>query len=436
MPAKNKRKPKVSRKEQAIAKIKARTDSNLFSSQPHRSHRKIVFLVVDGLADELKSGRKTPLQAAVKPNLDWLVSNGASGELELMSESLWRAIDQKGVSQYANTELLGYSAERYPLGRGPLEALGSGVPYCNGYLALRCNFASVSPDGKVVDRRAGRNIYGLNELARYVNEHVHIAAKHVFMRTYGHRAVLIIQEPLSDKIEGNDAAEGHSMPRIKPLEPEADRSAALVQEFVDKARGVLEFHPKNSERIDRGLPPANCLLARQPGNSIPAFPRFAARWGLRNAMCIAENGVMKATCLLAGFSSINVPEFETDGEADNEKTLDFIFESIDSALVEYDFVYAHIKGADEAAHDKDPAAKRKIIEAIDKRLEGFHKFGGTLVVTCDHVTSSLTGKHERGPVPVLLYGKRKDGVKKFDELSAKKGSLGRMSGHDLLKRIL
>ncbi|MCX6821012.1 MAG: alkaline phosphatase family protein [Candidatus Aenigmarchaeota archaeon] len=435
MVAKTRRKPKISRKARAIAITKARTDSSLSASRSGKPRRKMVFLVIDGLADELKAGRKTPLQAAVKPNLDWMASNGASGELELMTEALWKGIDQKGVSQYANTELLGYSAERYPLGRGPLEALGAGLPYCNGHLAMRCNFASVSPDGRVVDRRAGRNIYGLNELARYVNEHVHIAAKHVFMRTYGHRAVLIIQEQLSDKLEGNDAAEGHAIVKVRPLAPEADRSAVLVQEFLDKARGVLEFHPKNSERIDRGLPPANYLLARQPGNRLPAFPRFAARWGLHNAVCIAENGVMKATCLLAGFSSINVPEFETNGEADQEKTLDFIFESIDSALTEYDFVYAHIKGADEAAHDKDPAAKRKIVEAIDKRLEGFRKFGGTLVVTCDHITSSVTGRHERGPVPVLVYGKRKDGVKKFDELSAKKGSLGRMSGHDLLKHI-
>lgn len=246
-----------------------------------RKHRKVVFIVVDGLADVVKAGRKTPLQAAVKPNIDWLAANGANGELELIGESLWKAIDQKGVSQYANVELLGYSAERYPLGRGPLEAVGAGLPFTNGQLALRCNFASASPDGKVVDRRAGRAAYGLNELARYVNERVQIAAKHMFMRTYGHRAVLIIQEPLSDRIEGNDAAEGMPIGRVRALAPEAERSAQLVQDFVDKARGVMEFHPKNSERIDRGLPPANYLLVRQPGNTIPVLPSFPRRWGIK-----------------------------------------------------------------------------------------------------------------------------------------------------------
>lgn len=145
---------------------------------------------------------------------------------------------------------------------------------------------------------------------------------------------------------------------------------------------------------------------------------------------------MKATCMLAGFSSINVPEFESRDMSGQNKALDFVFDNIDSALAEYDFVYAHINGADEAAHDRDPQMKRKIIEAIDARLEGFKKFNGTLVFTCDHITSSLTGKHEFGPVPVFVYGKRKDALKRFDELSAKKGSLGKLSGHDLLKRIM
>jgi len=401
-----------------------------------RSRRKIVFLVIDGLADAAKPGKKTPLQAARKPNMDWLAANGASGELELISDSLWAAIDRKGVSQYANVNLLGYTAERYPLGRGPLEAVGAGLPYTNGHLALRCNFASASADGKVVDRRAGRATYGLNELARYVNEHVHIDAKHMFMRTYGHRAVLIIQEPLSDKIEGNDTAEGAAIGRVKPLAAEAERSAQLVQDFVDKARGVMEFHPKNSERIDRGLPPANYLLVRQPGNRIAALPNFARRWGVKNAVCIAEPGVMKATCLLAGFSSINVPEFEgRDTLSGQLKALDFIFDNIDSALAEYDFVYAHVKGADEAAHDRDPEMKRKIIEAIDERIAAFKKFNGVLVITADHITSSVSGQHERGPVPVLIYGKRKDALKKFDEISAKKGSLGKLTGRELMKHI-
>jgi 2,3-bisphosphoglycerate-independent phosphoglycerate mutase len=40
-----------------------------------------------------------------------------------------------------------------------------------------------------------------------------------------------------------------------------------------------------------------------------------------------------------------------------------------------------------------------------------------------------------GPVPVLVYGRRKDKVKTFDEFSAKKGSLKKFTGRQLLKYV-
>jgi len=408
---------------------KTRKTTTKKSVSKAKKQKKVVFIVVDGLADTVQNG-KTPLSEAKKPNIDWLAANGACGELMLITKPLWEEIDQKGVSQYANVNLLGYNPSKYPLKRGPLEAVGSGVPYREGHLAVRCNFATVDKEMHITDRRAGRNTCGLDEIARYINQHVRIGAKHVFMRTYGHRAVLIIKKRLSDEIKGNDTGEGQIVGRIEAIAPEAEESAKLVQEFVDKSRNMIHFHPKNSERIDRGLPPANYILIRQAGNQLFALPEFAKRWKIKKAVCIAENGVMKATCMLAGFSSINVPEFDN-----HSKWLDYIFENIDSALAEYDFVYAHIKGADEAAHDKDFERKKKVIEDIDMHLGDLKNFDGIIVLTCDHITSSQRGTHEYGPVPVLVYGKKKDPVKTFDEKHVQEGSLGRKSGRELLKFI-
>lgn len=391
--------------------------------------KKVVFLVVDGLADKPRNG-KTPLSEARKPNIDWFAANGACGELTLINKAMWSKINTKGISQYANVNLLGYTADRYPLDRGPLEAAGSGVPYKEGHLAVRCNFATVDRSMRIVDRRAGRSTYGLDDVARHINQNVKIGADHIFMRTYGHRAILIIKKRLSSSIKGNDVGVGEVVTRVEALSPNAKETAKLVQEFIDKSRNAIHFHPKNSERIDMGIPPANYILARQAGNKLFALPSFAKRWRIKNAVCIAENGVMKATCMLAGFNSINVPEFD-----DHTDWLDFIFENIDAALAEYDFVYAHIKGADEAAHDKDPARKRKIIEDIDAHLESFRGFNGVVVLACDHITSSESGGHEYGPVPVLVYGRKKDAVKTFDERAVKKGALKKMSGRNLQKFI-
>ncbi len=389
-----------------------------------RIGKKIIFIVVDGLADMLEND-KTPLEKAKKPAIDWFVKNGECGQLHLLDE------DSAVASHLANVSLLGYDYSRYYLKRGPLEAVGSKIPYTNGEVAMRCNFATVDRDHIIVDRRAGRDFYRLDELTRYINTRVDIGAKYIFMRTYGHRAVFVIKERLSDQITGNDNEVGEHTDDIKALSKAAKRTAELVDKFVKNTRNVIQYHSINSDRIDKGLEPANSVLVREAGNRIPKIGSFVRKWKLKRAVCISENGVMKGTCSIAGFHTVNVPEF--NGKYDD---IDFIFDSVKSTLKKNDFVYAHIKGADEAAHDMDPVRKKRVIEKIDKRMDEFKDFDGILVLTCDHITSSYTGRHEHGDVPVLVYGKSRDSVKKFDEKSVKDGSLGVMSGKQLIKHII
>lgn len=390
--------------------------------------KKVIFLVIDGLADTPING-KTPLSAANTPNLDWFAENGAVGQLNLVSKSVAKKLYKGNVwSQVANVALLGYTPERYPLQRGPLEAVGIGIPYTEGHLAMRCNFATVDRNMKIKDRRAGRFSYGLDQIARTINRTVKIGAKFVFMRTRGHRAILIIKEKLSDKITSNDPYENSKANPIEALDSSAERSAKLVQAFIDKSHKAIAYHQKNSERMDRGMPVANYVLVREAGNKLMKLPDFDKRWKTKS-ICVSENGVMKATCLISGFNSITVPELPPDD------TLDFIFDNVDAALSEYDFVYAHMKGADEPAHDGDFKRKQKAIEYIDKKLGDFRDFNGIVVVTCDHITSCKEKKHLLGPVPVLVYGRKTDSVKSFSEKSAKRGSLKKMTGRELLKYV-
>ncbi len=381
--------------------------------------KKVVFLVIDGLADLPEEGR-TPLSEARKPNLDWMAKNGVVGELDLVPKGL------KVKSQVANAALLGNDPQEFYLNRGPLEAVGAGLPYEQGHLALRCNFATVDEELTITDRRAGRDSTGLDDLSKYVNEHVDIGAPFVLMRTYGHRGVLIIKMNLSDKISDSDPGMTGVKPnKVSALEPDAILSAKYVQDFIEKARKIIEYHPANGQRKDKGLPAANYMLTRDAGNRLQAFPNFNKRFKTK-AVCISEKGVMKATCLLAGFDSVDVPEWEG---------LDFIFDQISDALAEYDFVYAHIKPVDEAGHDGDFQRKRREIEKIDEKLTAYRNFGGVLVVTCDHITSWANRRHEHGKVPVLVYGKEKGKIKTFDEMSATKGRLRNYSGKKLLKYI-
>src|SRR3989344_2330845 len=95
--------PKIKRKKASKRKISARRHV------AKKSKNKIVFIVVDGMAD-LPVGQKTPLSAASKPNMDWLAKNGACGELLLMEKNVWDKHIVAG-SHLCNIALLGYNVK-------------------------------------------------------------------------------------------------------------------------------------------------------------------------------------------------------------------------------------------------------------------------------------------------------------------------------------
>jgi 2,3-bisphosphoglycerate-independent phosphoglycerate mutase len=235
---------------------------------------------------------------------------------------------------------------------------------------------------------------------------------------------------LNDQISNSDPYyPGQKVHAVESLTPNAKRSATLVQDFIDKARGFIEYHEINSQRTNNGMLPANYVLTREAANSFLGLPSFLKKHRIKKGVCVAEPGVMKSTCMLAGMDSITVPE------AKQEATLKFIFENIENALADYDFVYAHMKATDEPAHDGDFHKKREAIEAIDRHLEMFKNFDGILLLTCDHITSTMKREHEYGAVPILIYGKGKDKTKRFDEFEAKKGRLGLTDMRKVWKKV-
>ncbi len=401
-----------------------------------KKKRKVIFLFLDGLPDIPVDG-KTPLTEANKPNIDWFAKNGTTGELLLLDKSHWvNPVRAASISPFANMALMGYDPTKFPVKRGVLEAVGADISFKEGYLALRCNFATVDENLKVIDRRAGRNTYGLSDLVRYINEHLNIGVPFIFKRTYEHRAVLVIKMNLSDAVTGNDTTSEGLVKRVSAEKPDGLITAKIIQDFIDKTHKLIDYHKANEERIKNGIPPANYLLVREAGNKLrDLLPHFTTKHKINKAVCISEPGSVKATCMLAGMDAITVPEITDEGKINYRKTMDFVFGNIELTLPEYDLVYAHIKETDVAAHDKDFDRRVEAIEAVDAKLEPFRKTNSILVITSDHITSTEAGKHEYGKVPVLVYGKGKDNVKAFDETSVKKGKLKNYNATKLWKYI-
>jgi len=89
----------------------------------------------------------------------------------------------------------------------------------------------------------------------------------------------------------------------------------------------------------------------------------------------------------------------------------------------YQVVYIHLKKADEAAHDKDFKKKKYFFERFDMIFQNIYTDHpeDIFVITGDHITSTKTGKHHFGPVPLLIINSSiKNNPKEFSEFEALK----------------
>jgi 2,3-bisphosphoglycerate-independent phosphoglycerate mutase len=126
------------------------------------SRAKILYVILDGLGDRpiAALGGRTPLEAAATPHLDRLAAAGQQGLVTTVGEGI------APESDVAVTAILGYDPTVYHAGRGPLEALGAGLAFQSGDLALRGNFATGGEGRKILDRRVGRNLASEDAHAR------------------------------------------------------------------------------------------------------------------------------------------------------------------------------------------------------------------------------------------------------------------------------
>ena len=104
----------------------------------------------------------------------------------------------------------------------------------------------------------------------------------------------------------------------------------------------------------------------------------------------------------------------------------------------------HTKGPDEAAHTKSPAAKKIMIEALDKGLGRaiaplLDDPEVLLVITSDHATPCSGDMIHSGEAVALCFvgpGIPRDNVLRFDEVSAAAGALGQVRDKELMYLIL
>ena len=396
---------------------------------------KILFIVLDGISDrpcpELRG--LTPLAAAKTPVLDKLAAEGCCGIMDTIAPGI------RPGSDTAHLALLGYDPRKYYTGRGPLECEGTGIHMEPGMIGFRCNYATISKNGIITDRRAGR-IHDTQALSEAIQKGVDLSGFRVefsFRSGAGHRAALALKgKGLGHCVSSNDPKkEGVPPQKVKEgKQTQVDQKTAdICNEFVKQSSEILFRHPINIERVKKGLPPANIVLMRGAGE-MGDFEPFTRKYGL-------SGSVISAASLITGIgSAVGLEHVHVDGiTGSQDSNIAGKIAAAQQELKKKDFVIVNIKGADESGHDGLAGQKRNFIEKIDTVLEPLLAQKDCIIIICaDHSTPCTIKDHSADPVPVIIRGDgvRVDDVVRFDEYACAYGGLNRIHGCDLMPTAL
>ena len=398
---------------------------------------KYVLIIGDGMADypipEL--GNKTPLQAAHKPNMDSITARGRSGLIKNVPDELTPG------SEVAICSILGYDPKVYCTGRGPLEAPSRGIELGENDAAYRCNLIT-EKDGVIADYSAGH--ITTPEAAQLIEALKAAFDKPNQIEFYSgldYRHFLILRNfsnPEQIQCTPPHDAIGIKVSNVLPKakSAKAEKQTQLLRNLIEGSRDILRNHPVNIAREKAGKKPGN-LIWLWGGGKKPSMPKLKEKYGVTGAVISAVD-LVKGIGTYAGMEIINVPGATGLANTNYEGKADAAL----NALETNDLVCVHVEAPDEAGHCRDYELKVKTIEDLDKRLLGRLLKGlkepYAIAILPDHPTPISIGTHSRDLVPFTIASAniKPDGVKAFDEFSARRGAFGCVENDYLISLLI
>ena len=409
----------------------------------------MVYVLLDGVGDLPHPNLvgKTPLDAASTPNLDRLAKNGTMGQVITVGKGI------APESDIAVFNMLGYKFKHDDYaGRGVVEAIGIGIDFKDGDLALRGNFATLNHDGVIIDRRAGRKIekQDTEAVSNEIEEKIKFSdenATAIITPTIGHRLVIRIRSncALSSNISNTDPAyvrvagmgiakavtDFLKIEKCLPLDEESHTKLAskLVNELTEQSLDIMKKSKVNERRKENDKKLLNGILLRDAGNIYPKVTPINDLHSMKFS-CIVDMPVE------IGISEIlKMKTYDAGGLTDYEEKAKVAAKAMD----EQNAVYVHLKGPDEFGHDGDARGKMENIEEIDKRffgtlLDNIDSSKVAVIVSADHSTPCINKGHSADPVPLLISGDMvtNDDTQRFTEIEAKKGRIGLIDGAQVI----
>ena len=397
---------------------------------------KYIVVLGDGMADrpiEELNG-KTPLEAANTPVMDEMAGKGIVGLAHTIPEGMSPGSDT------ANLAVLGYNPRLYYTGRSPLEALSIGVDMKETDVALRCNIVTVSDDDlpyeekTIIDHSSSEisteDAAVLLEAVRKELEsdiykfYVGTSYRHLTIWDDGSVVPLTPPHDILGKVIGS------YLPKEEAL-----------YEMMKKSYDILNNHPLNVARAEKGLNKANSLWFWGAGTK-PCLTSFFEKTGKKGVMISAVD-LLKGIAVGAEMKVIEVEgadgTLHTNYEGKAQAAVDALLKD------DYDFAYIHVEAPDEMGHQGSLERKLKAIEFLDERVikvvkEQMDASGVDyrMLVTPDHPTPIEIRTHSSDPIPFLLYDstRQRRRIGFYNEKEAMMSGIVVEDGYEMIEKLL
>jgi 2,3-bisphosphoglycerate-independent phosphoglycerate mutase len=397
--------------------------------------RKYLVLIGDGMSDWAVDslGGKTPLEAAAKPNLDFMARNGATGMVQVVPVEMYPGSD------VSNLSIFGYDPAEVYTGRSPLEAASIGVALAPDDVAVRCNIVTIDGEGAdsemydfsgghISTEEASELLLSLKEAAaeKGVAFYPGVSYRHLMVWPAGRDGMTTT--PPHD-IHGK---------KITEFLPHGE-GADLFIELMAISREIFPAHPINVRRRAEGKKEANSIWLWGQGKA-PRMPTFQQKFGLSGAV-VAAVDLIKGIGIYLGLEIVEVPGatgyIDTNFSGKAEYAL--------KALETHDFVLIHVEAPDEAGHNGSAPDKVRSIERIDAEMLGpileRAKAGDLgILVLPDHPTPIKIRTHAQEPVPFVYYpappSMQGNAAARYTEAEARSTGLFVESGTRLMGHLL
>lgn len=396
---------------------------------------KYIILLGDGMADYPigSIGGKTPLEAAYTPNMDRIAAEGTLGLIDTIPPGY------SPGSDVAILTLLGYDAQKYYSGRGPLEAANMGVRLGSEDVAFRCNLVTLSmvKDRLMEDFTAGHiTSHEARHLIDDIDEKIG-TSEFQFYPGVGYRHLMVWRGGVDDL----QTTPPHDITG-KPFEPylPKGRDAQKILDLMRRSQEILNDHSINKHRLDENCKPANSIWLWGQGRA-PKMVRLTDKYGLTGGMISAVD-LLNGIGIYAGLEVIRIQG--ATGYTDTNYSGKAI--GALNALRKSDFIFVHVEAPDEMGHEGNIEGKIRAIEAFDEYVVGtimkeLHSFSPfRLMVLSDHPTPIALKTHASDPSPFAVFssvrGENYMNGFLFSEASARNAGLTVSPGHLLMDAFI